>query len=85
MENHDKDIKKLIDESTTWFSTQRLPDFFPAFVARISDEIKNLNIAITNSSEATNQLSQRIYFISLIAVIISLFAIGWDIYKTLFK
>ncbi len=80
MEN--KELKSFLEEGADWFKNQRLSDFFPAFVAQISDSINKLTISLENQSKSNDRLSSSIKYATWLGVSVATLALVWDLIKT---
>lgn len=80
MEN--KELKSFLEEGTDWFKNQRLPDFFPAFVAQIPDSINKLTTSLENQSKSNDRLSSSIKYATWLGVSVAALALILDLIKT---
>jgi hypothetical protein len=71
----------FLKEGTEYFKTQKFPETFPAYIAQISDSIREFNRSVERSSASSEKLAKSIKSLTYVSVIIAGSVFVWDIIK----
>lgn len=84
MEIDKEQLKNFLKEGIDWFKKYHSYQAFPVFIAQIPEAINKFSESVNKQAESNKKLSQSINYATWVAVIITLLALAWDIFKTFY-